>query len=77
LPRPASRTPRSRSQRPRPTCGRARSSSERYLATVVLGLHLDRLSEEDREAFTREVAQRLPRPQVEYVRLRISARLPG
>ncbi|MFJ4336963.1 class I SAM-dependent methyltransferase [Streptomyces sp. NPDC088915] len=45
-----------------------------YLATVVLGSHLDRLPEEDHEDFVRSVAAKLPEPVVDYVRLNITAR---
>ena len=45
-----------------------------YLATVVLGSHLDRMPESGHEAFVREVAARLPEPVVDYVRLNITAR---
>jgi trans-aconitate 2-methyltransferase len=46
----------------------------RYLATVVLGSHLDRLPPAERDGFVRAVAERLPEPVVDYVRLTISAR---
>jgi trans-aconitate 2-methyltransferase len=46
----------------------------RYLATVVLGSHLDRLPAAERDGFVRAVAERLPEPVVDYVRLTISAR---
>jgi trans-aconitate 2-methyltransferase len=49
---------------------------ETYLATVVLGAQLDALPEERRTGFVREVAQRLPRPEVDYVRLTMVARRP-
>ena len=42
---------------------------ESYLATVVLGAHLDRLPESDRAAFVRAVSDRLSEPVVDYVRL--------
>ncbi|MGM9333448.1 class I SAM-dependent methyltransferase [Streptomyces murinus] len=45
-----------------------------YLATVVLGSHLDKLPESDHEDFVRAVAARLPEPVVDYVRLNITAR---
>jgi len=44
-----------------------------YLATVVLGGQLERLPEAGHEAFVTAVADRLPEPVVDYVRLRISA----
>ena len=46
---------------------------EAYLATVVLGSHLDRLPAAEHERFVREVRQALPAPQVDYVRLEIDA----
>ncbi len=47
---------------------------ETYLATVILGAHLERLPESERAAFVRTVAARLPRPEIDYVRLNIVAR---
>jgi trans-aconitate 2-methyltransferase len=44
-----------------------------YLAVVVLGGQLERLPDGEREAFVRAVADRLPEPVVDYVRLTISA----
>lgn len=46
----------------------------RYLETVVLGSHLDRLRIDERAAFVRAVADKLPEPIVDYVRLTVSAR---
>lgn len=46
---------------------------EEYLATVVLGSHLDRLPDAQHESFVREVRQALPAPEVDYVRLEIDA----
>ena len=46
---------------------------EPYLATVVLGGHLDAMAEADREPFVAAVAGRLAEPVVDYVRLEISA----
>ncbi|MEU4092227.1 class I SAM-dependent methyltransferase [Streptomyces sp. NPDC026673] len=49
-----------------------------YLAVVVLGGQLERFPAEEHEAFVRAVAERLPEPVVDYVRLTISAtRGPG
>jgi trans-aconitate 2-methyltransferase len=45
-----------------------------YLGTVMLGSHLDRLRESEHEEFIRAVADRLPEPVVDYVRLNIRAR---
>jgi trans-aconitate 2-methyltransferase len=47
-----------------------------YLSTVVLGSHLERLPEGDREAFVRDVAAALDDDGIEYVRLNILARRP-
>jgi trans-aconitate 2-methyltransferase len=44
---------------------------EAYLRTVVLGAHLERLAQADRDAFVHEVASRLPEPAIDYVRLNI------
>jgi trans-aconitate 2-methyltransferase len=45
-----------------------------FLRTVILGDHLARLPEAEREPFVQAVAARLPRPEIDYVRLNISAR---
>jgi trans-aconitate 2-methyltransferase len=51
---------------------------EEFLRTVCLGHHLERLPEHERPAFVRAVSERLgPRPELDYVRLNISARRPG
>jgi trans-aconitate 2-methyltransferase len=47
---------------------------ETYLATVVLGSLLDTMPEPDRTPFVREVARRMPAPELDYVRLNIRAR---
>jgi trans-aconitate 2-methyltransferase len=47
---------------------------ETYLATVVLGAHLDRLPETERAAFVKAVASQLPHPVIDYVRLNAVAR---
>lgn len=47
---------------------------ETYLRTICLGAHLERLPPEERPAFVRAVAERLPRPEIDYVRLNIVAR---
>jgi trans-aconitate 2-methyltransferase len=46
---------------------------ERYLRTIVLGAHLERLPESERDGFVRAVAARLPSATLDYVRLNISA----
>lgn len=50
---------------------------ETYLATVVLGAQLDRLPEEERPALVQAVADRLGRPEIDYVRLTMVARKPA
>jgi trans-aconitate 2-methyltransferase len=50
---------------------------ETFLATVVLRAHVDRLPTADRAAFVHEVAERLPRPEIDYVRLNILATRAG
>lgn len=50
---------------------------EAYLRTVVLGSHVARLPEAERDAFVHEVASALPEPRIDYVRLNILARRPG
>ena len=47
---------------------------ETFLATVVLGPHLERLPDSERAAFVHEVARRLPGPALDYVRLNVVAR---
>lgn len=47
---------------------------ETFLRTVILGAHLDRLPPEERDGFVRAVADRLPEPMLDYVRLNILAR---
>lgn len=50
---------------------------ETFLATVILRAHLDRLPEAERAGFVRQVAERLPGPEIDYVRLNILARRGG
>lgn len=61
--------------RPRPDPARfeAGEQMESYLATVILGAHLDGMADDDREPFVTAVAARLAEPVVDYVRLEISA----
>lgn len=47
-----------------------------YLASVVLGSHLEHLPEADHAEFVRVVTERLPGPEIDYVRLDLVARLP-
>ena len=58
---------------PEPTVLEPGEPLETFLATVVLGAHLERLPPADRPAFVREVASRLARPEIDYVRLNILA----
>ena len=50
---------------------------ETYLRTVVLGAHLERLPPDEHAAFVRAVADRMPEPLIDYVRLNIVARRSG
>jgi trans-aconitate 2-methyltransferase len=45
-----------------------------YLATIVLGSHLDAMTDAEGDEFLAAVAARLDRPTVDYVRLEITAR---
>jgi trans-aconitate 2-methyltransferase len=45
-----------------------------FLRTVILGAHLARLPEDQRDAFVDEVAARLPSAEIDYVRLNVTAR---
>ncbi len=49
---------------------------EAFLATVVLGAVLDPLPQQERLDVVRAVASRLQEPEVDYVRLQVSARQP-
>ncbi|MDQ3699491.1 MAG: methyltransferase domain-containing protein [Chloroflexota bacterium] len=63
-----------------PTPLEAGEPLETFLATVVLGAHLDRMPERERAPFVSAVAARLPhpdRPVIDYVRLNIVARRPA
>ena len=51
------------------------SELERFLATVILGPHLQRLPPEGRDAFVKQVAARIPNRTIDYVRLNIVATL--
>ena len=44
---------------------------------MILGDHLARLPEAQRDPFVRAVADRLPEPRIDYVRLNFSARRAG
>lgn len=45
-----------------------------YLRTVVLGRHLDRLPPHEHDVYVRAVADAMPEPVIDYVRLELSAR---
>jgi trans-aconitate 2-methyltransferase len=45
-----------------------------FLRTVILGDHLARLPDADRDAFVDQVAARLPSAEIDYVRLNVTAR---
>lgn len=47
---------------------------ETFLRTVILGGHLERLPPDERDAFVRTVAEALPEPLIDYVRLNMTAR---
>ena len=47
---------------------------ERFLATVILGAHLERLPPHARIDFVKRVAASLPAPEIDYVRLNVIAR---
>ena len=50
---------------------------ETFLRTVVLGGHLERLPENERDGFVHAVAEALDEPVIDYVRLNITARRSG
>lgn len=58
---------------PEPTLLEPGKPLETYLATVVLGAHLERLPPAERAAFVHLVVSRLPAPEIDYVRLNIQA----
>lgn len=62
---------------PEPTAFAPGEPFETYLATIVLGAHLERLPESERAAFVHEVAGHLPRSEIDYVRLNILATRAG
>jgi trans-aconitate 2-methyltransferase len=51
-----------------------RSDLEPYLATIILGDHVQGMGEDERRRFVHEVAIRLPAGTIDYVRLNITAR---
>jgi len=58
---------------PEPTRFEPGEPFETFLRTVILGQHVDRLPPEERDAFVREVAERIGEPVVDYVRLNVLA----
>jgi trans-aconitate 2-methyltransferase len=60
-----------------PTSFQAGPPFEAYLRTVVLGSHVARLPESERDGFVREVAAQLPDARIDYVRLNMAARRAG
>ena len=50
---------------------------ETFLRTVALGDHVKTMTDEEAAAFAHAVAARLPRLELDYVRLNIDARLAG
>jgi len=61
---------------PEPTRFDAGEPLETFLRTVILGGHVARLADADRDTFVHEVAGRLAEPVVDYVRLNIVATRP-
>jgi trans-aconitate 2-methyltransferase len=61
---------------PEPTPLEPGEPLETYLATVVLGAHLEQIAPADRAPFVHEVASRMARPEIDYVRLNIMATAP-
>ena len=62
---------------PEPVALQSGEAAETYLATVVLGAHLDRLPEAERAPFVRAVLAEMPTPDqpvLDYVRLNVTAR---
>jgi trans-aconitate 2-methyltransferase len=62
---------------PEPTPLEPGEQLETFLATVILREHLARLAEAGRASFVAAVAGRLPRPEIDYIRLNIVARRAG
>ena len=58
---------------PEPTRFEPGEPLETFLRTVILGGHVARLPEDERDAFVHLVASRLPEPVIDYVRLNILA----
>jgi trans-aconitate 2-methyltransferase len=62
---------------PEPTRFEPGEPFKAFLRTVILGAHLARLPEAERDAFVDEVASRLPAAEIDYVRLNVTARRGG
>jgi trans-aconitate 2-methyltransferase len=62
---------------PEPTPLAPGEEIETFLATVILRDHIARMSEPERRAFIHEVAERLPRPEIDYIRLNMVATKAG
>ena len=62
---------------PEPTPLEPGEPLETYLATIILREHVTRLPEAAGAGFVHAVAERLPRPEIDYVRLNIVARRAG
>lgn len=62
---------------PEPTAFETSAELETFLRTVVLGAHLERLSDMERPPFVHAVASRLPDAILDYVRLNVVARRAG
>jgi len=60
-----------------PTRFEAGEPFETFLRTVILGGHVERLPADERSGFVHAVAERLPEPLIDYVRLNIVARRAG
>ena len=60
---------------PEPTRFERGEPLETFLRTVVLGAHVERLPESERDGFVRLVASRMAEPVIDYVRLNVDATL--
>jgi trans-aconitate 2-methyltransferase len=58
---------------PEPTRFEPGEPLETFLRTVILGGHVGRLAEADRDGFVHDVASRLAEPVIDYVRLNMTA----
>jgi trans-aconitate 2-methyltransferase len=62
---------------PEPTPLEPGEPLETFLATIVLREHIAGMPEAAGRAFVHAVAERLPRPEIDYIRLNMSARKAG